>query len=126
MRSPRLSAVVVPFVVCAALMCSGVPTPAASHSDAPLIKQDPAANLTDVYAFVGSKYNNPAERVLNVLAARGGPAAEALVDAPEVRAVSLTGSTSTGLHVAGRCAGLSTPALRGCCWRSQRYRNSPR
>jgi len=26
---------------------------AASHSDAPLIKQDPQANLTDVYAFVG-------------------------------------------------------------------------
>src|SRR5258708_25296318 len=41
--------------------------------------------------------------VLNVLAARGGPAAEALLDAEEVRAVSLTGSTSTGRHVAARC-----------------------
>ena len=39
---------------------------AASHSDAPLIKQDPQANLTDVYAFVGTKYNNPREKVLNV------------------------------------------------------------
>lgn len=27
---------------------------ASSHSDAPLIKQDPQANLTDVYAFVGT------------------------------------------------------------------------
>ena len=40
---------------------------ASSHSDAPLIKQDPQANLTDVYAFVGTKYNNANERVLNVL-----------------------------------------------------------
>ena len=40
---------------------------AASHSDAPLIKQDPQANLTDVYAFVGTKYNNPREKVLNVV-----------------------------------------------------------
>lgn len=40
---------------------------ASSHSDAPLIKQDPQANLTDVYAFVGTKYNNPQQRVLNVL-----------------------------------------------------------
>src|SRR5438552_17485290 len=42
--------------------------------------------------------------VLNVLAARGGPAAEALLDAEQVQAVSLTGSTSTGRHVAARCA----------------------
>src|ERR1700722_17276817 len=27
---------------------------ASSHSDAPLIKQDPQANLTDVYAFIGA------------------------------------------------------------------------
>jgi len=40
---------------------------AASHSDAPLIKQDPQANLTDVYAFVGTKYNDPREKVLNVV-----------------------------------------------------------
>jgi hypothetical protein len=40
---------------------------ASSHSDAPLIKQDPQANLTDVYAFVGTKYNDPGTRVLNVL-----------------------------------------------------------
>lgn len=40
---------------------------AASHSDAPLIKQDPQANITDVYAFVGTKYDDAAERVLNVV-----------------------------------------------------------
>lgn len=40
---------------------------AASHSDAPLIKQDPQANITDVYAFVGTKYDDPAEKVLNVV-----------------------------------------------------------
>ncbi|MDP0491919.1 MAG: DUF4331 domain-containing protein [Verrucomicrobiota bacterium JB023] len=40
---------------------------ASSHSDAPLIKQDPSANLTDVYAFVGTRYDNPNQQVLNVL-----------------------------------------------------------
>lgn len=38
-----------------------------SHSDAPLIKQDPQANLTDVYAFVGTKYDDPSTEVLNVI-----------------------------------------------------------
>lgn len=40
---------------------------ASSHSDAPLIKQDPQANLTDVYAFVGRKFDDPSQNVLNVL-----------------------------------------------------------
>lgn len=40
---------------------------AASHSDAPLIKQDPQANLTDVYAFIGTHYNDPSQEVLNVV-----------------------------------------------------------
>lgn len=39
---------------------------ASNHSDAPLIKQDPLANLTDVYAFVGTRYDNPSIKVLNV------------------------------------------------------------
>jgi hypothetical protein len=39
---------------------------ASNHSDAPLIKQDPNANLTDVYAFVGTRYDNPSIKVLNV------------------------------------------------------------
>lgn len=41
---------------------------ASSHNDAPLIKQDPQANLTDVYAFVGTKYDDPSVQVLNVIA----------------------------------------------------------
>ncbi|MFN0135466.1 MAG: DUF4331 domain-containing protein [Phycisphaerae bacterium] len=40
---------------------------ASNHSDAPLIKQDPQANLTDVYAFIGRKYDNPNQKVLNVV-----------------------------------------------------------
>jgi len=39
----------------------------ASHSDAPLIKQDPQANITDVYAFIGTKYDAPSQKVLNVI-----------------------------------------------------------
>jgi hypothetical protein len=40
---------------------------ASNHSDAPLIKQDPQANLTDVYAFVGTRYDDASQRVLNVV-----------------------------------------------------------
>lgn len=43
-------------------------TMASSHSDAPLIKQDPQANLTDVYTFVGTKYDDPSVQVLNIIA----------------------------------------------------------
>lgn len=39
----------------------------ASHGDAPLIKQDPQANLTDVYAFIGTKHDDSSQRVLNVI-----------------------------------------------------------
>lgn len=47
-----------------------MPLSASSHSDAPLIKLDPQANLTDVYAFIGERYDSFAgasENVLNVL-----------------------------------------------------------
>jgi len=40
---------------------------ASSHSDAPLIKQDPSANLTDVYAFISTKYNNSAIKMLTIV-----------------------------------------------------------
>ncbi|MDQ2731928.1 MAG: DUF4331 domain-containing protein, partial [Armatimonadota bacterium] len=45
---------------------------ASSHSDAPLIKQDPQANLTDVFTFVGPSIQgpttaNPTGNVLNVI-----------------------------------------------------------
>ncbi len=39
----------------------------ASHSDAPLIKQDPQTNITDVYAFIGTKYDDASQKVLNVI-----------------------------------------------------------
>jgi len=39
-------------MLCAALGYNSVPSRGASHSDAPLIKQDPQANITDVYAFL--------------------------------------------------------------------------
>ncbi len=48
-------------------LCAPVSVRAASHSDAPLIKQDPQANLTDVYAFVGTRYNDQDQQVLNVI-----------------------------------------------------------
>src|SRR5262249_49355560 len=40
---------------------------AASHSHAPLIKQDPQANLTHVYALVRTKYHAPREKVPTVV-----------------------------------------------------------
>jgi len=63
-----------------------------------------AVRLAELYQQAGLP-----DGVLNVLAARGGPAAEALLDAEEVRAVSLTGSTGTGRHVAARCAARGVP-----------------
>jgi hypothetical protein len=55
------------FTVSMLLLPGLMPAWASSHSDAPLIKQDPQANLTDVYAFIGTKYNEPSVKVLNVL-----------------------------------------------------------
>lgn len=49
------------------LLVAATSMTASSHSDAPLIKQDPAANLTDVYAFVGTKYDGSGTNVLNVV-----------------------------------------------------------
>lgn len=49
----------------AAIVLPGVPALAASHSDAPLIKLDPQANITDVYSFVG--LNRAGSKVLNVI-----------------------------------------------------------
>src|SRR5688572_6098841 len=50
----------------AAMIAAAPMVLASNHSDAPLIKQDPQANLTDVYAFIGTQYNNPSIKVLNV------------------------------------------------------------
>jgi hypothetical protein len=54
-------------LLCGAAFAVPFTASASSHSDAPLIKQDPQANLTDVYAFVGTKYDDPSVQVLNVL-----------------------------------------------------------
>ena len=56
-----------PAKAAGALFVFGSVLLASSHSDAPLIKQDPQANLTDVYAFVGTKYNDPSIKVLNIV-----------------------------------------------------------
>jgi len=63
-----------------------------------------AVRLAELYQEAGLP-----DGVLNVLVARGGAAAEALLDHPEIQAVSLTGSTSTGRHVAARCAARGVP-----------------
>ncbi|MBA3649930.1 MAG: DUF4331 domain-containing protein [Chthoniobacterales bacterium] len=56
-------------VACAivATLLGGSAAQAANHSDAPLIKLDPQVNLTDTYAFVGTKSDNPDVLVLNVV-----------------------------------------------------------
>jgi aldehyde dehydrogenase (NAD+) len=58
-----------------------------------------SVRLAEIYQEAGLP-----DGVLSVVAARSGPVAEALLDAEDVRAVTLTGSTSTGRHVAARCA----------------------
>jgi len=54
---------------CAAALCAlalgGGTAQAASHSDAPLIKLDPQANITDLYAFIGT--NRAGVKVLNAV-----------------------------------------------------------
>jgi acyl-CoA reductase-like NAD-dependent aldehyde dehydrogenase len=69
-----------------------------------------AVRLGEIYREAGLP-----DGVLNVLVARRGEAAEALLDAPEVAAVSFTGSTPTGRGVAARCAarGAATQAELG-------------
>ena len=75
MRLTRRSACAARCITAATLLAAAgaawVATPttlASSHSDAPLIKQDPQANLTDVYTFVGTKYDDPSVQVLNIAA----------------------------------------------------------
>src|SRR5919206_137757 len=63
-----------------------------------------AVRLAELYREAGLP-----DGILNVLAARGGASAEVLLDDEAVRAVSLTGSTSTGFHVAARLARRGVP-----------------
>ncbi len=55
----------VPTAACAVLAAGAAL--ASSHSDSPKTKQDPQTNLTDVYAFVGRKYDDPGTTMLNVV-----------------------------------------------------------
>src|SRR5688572_10062746 len=90
----------VSLAIGAALAFSGVAARGARHSDAPLIKQDPQANITDVYAFVGLKYNNASQRVLNVVV--------------QVRPFSEPGDGDRGDCGGRRCAGRTTPRAMSC------------
>jgi len=69
MRRPSRLLPAVINVACAivATVLGGNAARAANHSDAPLIKLDPQANLTDTYAFIGRKSDNSNVRVLNVV-----------------------------------------------------------
>ena len=66
-RASRGRAVVITGFVVASMLLAGasLPVRAASHSDAPRIKQDPQANITDVYAFIGN--NRHGVKVLNMV-----------------------------------------------------------
>ncbi|MFQ5494106.1 MAG: DUF4331 family protein [Phycisphaerae bacterium] len=64
MNTPTRSVSAIGLSVCAA--SAGIAR-AASHSDAPRIKQDRQANITDVYAFVGQKYDDAGQKMLNVM-----------------------------------------------------------
>lgn len=43
------------------------PAHASGHADAPLIAQDPLADIADVYAFLGTKFDDAGVTVLNVI-----------------------------------------------------------
>ena len=64
-----------PLKTCTALAAAcalawGGAANAASHREAPLIAQDPAADITDVYAFVNYNDPNKATFILNVIPAQ--------------------------------------------------------
>ena len=63
-----------------------------------------AVRLAELYREAGLP-----DGVLNVVVARGGEPAEVILDHPEVRAVSITGSTATGRHITARCAARGVP-----------------
>lgn len=68
LKTFRLSSCV--YQIMTMTLLGSLPAFASSHSDAPLIKQDPQANLTDVYAFIGEKYDSAdgaPQAVLNVI-----------------------------------------------------------
>jgi acyl-CoA reductase-like NAD-dependent aldehyde dehydrogenase len=63
-----------------------------------------AVRLAELYREAGLP-----DGIFNVLVARGGSGGDLLVDHSAVRAVSITGSTATGRHIAARCAARGVP-----------------
>src|SRR5215207_9901206 len=53
----RIRSIALLGVVAFALTLGNSPLPASSHMDAPLVTLDPAANTTDVYAFLNTRNN---------------------------------------------------------------------
>ena len=67
MRSPRRLQRAL-LLAASALLARGLaPAPAAGQGGAPRIAQDSQADITAVYAFVGTRYDDPGSQVLNVL-----------------------------------------------------------
>jgi hypothetical protein len=66
-RIPRMAVAAAVVIGVALPLAAAPPVWAASHSDAPLIKQDPQTNIIDVYAFIGTRYDDPDQWVLNVV-----------------------------------------------------------
>lgn len=56
-----------PVIMCMAACLVPVAALASSHNDAPLIAQDPQADIADLYAFIGTKIDDANVKVLNVI-----------------------------------------------------------
>ena len=86
------------FFGAAACFASVVTVRASSHSDAPLIKLDPQANLTDVYAFIRQRPNGERALVVEVAVDAG---VEETVDAGTTEDAGIVGVTAPEVVDAG-------------------------
>ena len=84
------------LLLLAGLLALPLPGKAADHTDAQLMALDSGADLNDVYAFVGTRFDNPGQVVLNLI----------VQSAPfsEPGAAALYGSTPADARVAFRIA----------------------
>jgi hypothetical protein len=90
------------------------PSLAASHREAPLMALDPAADITDVYAFVGYDAANlargPADRrvtlIMNVIPARSR------ARAPTTTRSTTTSGTSSSSTTTATASGSTTSSTR--------------
>ncbi len=58
---------IITAVMVGAIALGPWPADASGHAEAPLIAQDPLADIVDVYAFVGTKFDDAGVKVLNVI-----------------------------------------------------------